>query len=273
MRRRFEGSDLGGPAAVVVEGSLQGGLEREVRVGDQFFHFVARDLGGAVGVGDVGGVAHGGGQAGEQADDGDPHDGGRDQNFEQREAALVSFLIGRTTDFGHSGDGVEFDDAVGAAFVEQIDGDARGCAAGHQQDAHGIVAGNADTCRAWSECACSRVRWSRVRVAVFGIDDDLHRLFVAFGAVEGGVEERWTTSLEAPFRRMLERPLVAAGRVTPTSRPMIARTTMSSMRVMPGVAAQAEAGRKCRPDAAARRYFQLTMSAFRPSPPGWPSRP
>ena len=41
------------------------------------------------------------------------------------------------------------------------------------------------------------------------------------------------TSLDAPFRRMLERPLVAAGRVTPTSRAMIAMTTMSSMRVTP----------------------------------------
>src|SRR4051812_5922917 len=37
----------------------------------------------------------------------------------------------------------------------------------------------------------------------------------------------------APFKRMLERPLVAAGRLTPTRRPMRATTTMSSMRVTP----------------------------------------
>src|ERR1039457_6152338 len=41
------------------------------------------------------------------------------------------------------------------------------------------------------------------------------------------------TSLDADFRRMLERPLVAPGRVMPTNRPMIARTTMSSIRVTP----------------------------------------
>ena len=76
------------PPAGIVEHLFHFGIGGNTMIDGQFIHLGVRAHHGAIVIGEPAGIAHRGANAAEQGDDGDGHDGGGDQYFEECEAGL-----------------------------------------------------------------------------------------------------------------------------------------------------------------------------------------
>src|ERR1022692_308728 len=252
--RHLEVCQTGAPAACDaacegrVEWAFDQGVKRELWVEQQLIHLGARQQRGAIAVGYAGGVAHGSGDFGHQANHGDTHDQGGHHHFEQRESALPASRLALLL-HGDSGCSISVTPVRGFSRTMRraprrlaISMPMRGgTPPGWNRNRRGSSVGSSRA----GQTACTAMPGGRINRFKKAASGD--RMVTVFSLMEMDSSMaccRRSARLAATFmkaatdrapaaRRSFSMPAMVLGKERPTIREMMASTTIISIRVTP----------------------------------------